>query len=115
MEIKLPGKFYPPAGLCFKMHCVGTAIIASKATSWQQQNYLVPIAEGNHVTTLVWSKTGMGAHFYFPQTALIAVTDDEFIVSGTKSFVTNGGHAVLMWLPTRRLDWPHRTTSVWGQ
>jgi alkylation response protein AidB-like acyl-CoA dehydrogenase len=72
---------------------VGTGVIAAKATPWQQQNYLVPIAEGRHITTLALSETGTGAHFYFPQTALIAVTDDEFIVSGTKSFVTNGGHA----------------------
>jgi alkylation response protein AidB-like acyl-CoA dehydrogenase len=87
------GKSYSSAGLCFGMHCVGTGIIAAKATHWQQQNYLVPIAEGNHITTLALSETGTGAHFYFPQTALIAVTEDEFIVSGTKSFVTNGGHA----------------------
>lgn len=87
------GKAYSSAGLCFGMHCVGTAVIAAKATHWQQQNYLVPIAEGNHITTLAVSETGTGAHFYFPQTALIAVTDEEFIVSGTKSFVTNGGHA----------------------
>lgn len=87
------GKSYSSAGLCFGMHCVGTAVMASKATQWQQQNYLVPIAEGRHITTLALSETGTGAHFYFPQTALIAVTEDEFIVSGTKSFVTNGGHA----------------------
>ncbi len=87
------GKSYSSAGLCFGMHCVGSAVMASKATQWQQQNYLVPIAEGRHITTLALSETGTGAHFYFPQTALIAVTEDEFIVSGTKSFVTNGGHA----------------------
>lgn len=87
------GKSYSSAGLCFGMHCVGTAVIAAKATGWQQQNYLVPIAEGNHITTLALSETGTGAHFYFPQTSLLAVTEDEFIVSGTKSFVTNGGHA----------------------
>ena len=87
------GKSYSSAGLCFGMHCVGTAVIASKATDWQQQNYLVPIAEGKHITTLALSETGTGAHFYFPQTSLIAVTEEEFIVAGTKSFVTNGGHA----------------------
>jgi len=87
------GKGYSSAGLCFGMHCVGTAVIAAKATGWQQENYLVPIAEGKHITTLALSEMGTGAHFYFPQTPLIAVTDDEFLVSGNKSFVTNGGHA----------------------
>lgn len=87
------GKSYSSAGLCFGMHCVGSAVIAAKATELQQQNYLIPIAEGNHITTLAVSETGTGAHFYFPQTALIAVMEEEFIVSGVKSFVTNGGHA----------------------
>jgi len=87
------GKSYSSAGLCFGMHCVGTAMIASKATEWQQQEYLVPIAEGKHITTLAASEVGTGAHFYFPQTPLIAVTEDDYLISGTKSFVTNGGHA----------------------
>lgn len=87
------GKSYSSAGLCFGMHCVGTAMIASKATQWQQQEYLVPIAEGKHITTLAVSEVGTGAHFYFPQTPLIALTDDDYLVSGKKSFVTNGNHA----------------------
>lgn len=87
------GKSYSSAGLCFGMHCVGTAVIAAKATSWQRDQYLVPIAEGKHITTLALSETGTGAHFYFPQTPLIAVTEDEFLVTGDKSFVTNGAHA----------------------
>ncbi len=87
------GKAYSSAGLCFGMHCVGTAVIAAKATKLQQEQYLEPIARGEHITTLALSEDGTGAHFYFPQTPLIAVTENEFLVSGTKSFVTNGGHA----------------------
>jgi alkylation response protein AidB-like acyl-CoA dehydrogenase len=87
------GKAYSSAGLCFGMHCVGTAVIAAKATEWQQKQYLEAIAAGKHITTLALSETGTGSHFYFPQTPLIAVTDDDFVVSGAKSFVTNGGHA----------------------
>ncbi len=30
--------------MCFAMHCVGTAVIAAKATDWQKQAYLEPIA-----------------------------------------------------------------------
>lgn len=87
------GKAYSSAGLCFGMHCVGTAVIAAKATGWQQQNYLEVIAQGKHITTLALSESGTGVHMYFPQTSLIAVTDNELIVNGTKTFVTNGGHA----------------------
>ncbi|WP_026632166.1 acyl-CoA dehydrogenase family protein [Dyadobacter alkalitolerans] len=28
------GKAYSSAGLCYGMHCVGTAVIAAKATDW---------------------------------------------------------------------------------
>jgi alkylation response protein AidB-like acyl-CoA dehydrogenase len=86
-------KAYSSAGLCFGMHCVGTAVIAAKATEWQQKNYLEAIAEGRHITTLALSEPGTGAHFYFPQTSLVPASPVEFIVNGTKSFITNGGHA----------------------
>jgi alkylation response protein AidB-like acyl-CoA dehydrogenase len=87
------GQSYSSAGLCFGMHCVGSAVIAAKATEWQQKQYLEAIAAGEHVTSLALSEAGTGAHFYFPQTPLIALTEEEFLVSGVKSFVTNGGHA----------------------
>lgn len=82
----------PSSALCFGMHCVGTAVIAAKATKHQQERYLRPIAEGRHVTTLALSESGSGAHFYLPETRLVP-DNKHFIVSGTKRFVTNGGHA----------------------
>lgn len=87
------GKGYASAGLCFGMHCVGSAVIAAKATPWQQENYLVPIAAGRHITSLALSEPGTGAHFYFPQTSLLPVSTNEFISNGAKTFVTNGGRA----------------------
>lgn len=78
--------------MCFAMHCVGTAVIAARATDWQKEAYLEPIAQGRHVTTLALSEPGTGAHFYLPETA-IHPEDDAFRLDGTKSFVTNGGHA----------------------
>jgi isovaleryl-CoA dehydrogenase len=82
----------PSTALCFAMHCVGTAVIAAKATDFQKERYLVPIARGEHITTLALSEPGTGSNFYLPQTALTREGDD-FLVRGTKSFVTNGGHA----------------------
>jgi alkylation response protein AidB-like acyl-CoA dehydrogenase len=87
------GKGYASAGLCFGMHCVGTAVIAAKATDWQKTNYLEPIAKGLHLTTLSLSEQGTGAHFYFPQTSLMPLSGSDFLINGTKTFVTNGGHA----------------------
>ena len=82
----------PSLGLCYAMHCVGTACIAARATPEQTERYLVPIAEGRHITTLALSEPGSGAHFYIPETRLTP-EGDGFRADGIKSFVTNGGHA----------------------
>ena len=87
------GKAYSSAGLCFGMHCVGTAVMAAKATNWQQKQYLEPIARGEHITSLALSEPGTGAHFYFPQTALVPLSPKEFLINGFKTFITNGSHA----------------------
>jgi isovaleryl-CoA dehydrogenase len=92
MATEMIGRACPSAALCFGMHCVGTAVIAAKATPFQQENYLRPIAAGRHITTLALSESGSGAHFYLPETTL--TTDgDDLLVEGTKQFVTNGAHA----------------------
>lgn len=87
------GQVCSSTALCFGMHCVGTAVIAAKATPDQQERYLAPIARGEHLTTLALSEPGSGAHFYLPRTTLSRAEDDAFLVSGIKSFVTSGGHA----------------------
>jgi isovaleryl-CoA dehydrogenase len=81
------------SALCFGMHCVGTAVIAAKATPRQVERYLRPIAEGRHITTLALSESGSGAHFYFPQTTLARDPGGGYVVEGGKQFVTNGGCA----------------------
>ncbi|MBI2013416.1 MAG: acyl-CoA/acyl-ACP dehydrogenase [Candidatus Colwellbacteria bacterium] len=86
------GKVDPSCALCFGMHCVGTAVIAAKATPYQEENYLKPIAEGKHITTLALSESGSGAHFYFPETKLTK-SGKKFLANGEKDFITNGGYA----------------------
>lgn len=86
------GRACPSSALCFGMHCVGTAVIAAKATSYQTDHYLRQIAQGKHITSLSLSESGTGANFYLSETTL--KSDGEyFLVNGTKQFVTNGGHA----------------------
>lgn len=92
LATELIGKACPSSALCFGMHCVGTAVIAAKATAYQQQHYLRAIADGKHVTTLALSESGNGAHFYLPETSL-RLDDRHYVVQGTKQFVTNGSHA----------------------
>lgn len=80
------------AGLCYGMHCVGTAVIAAKATPAQRERYLEPIARGQHITTLALSEPGSGSFFFYPSAAL-SRAPHGFTLDGTKSFVTNGSHA----------------------
>ncbi len=80
------------AALCFAMHCVGTAVLAAKPTDAQRDRYLLPIARGEHLTTLALSEPGSGAFFFYPETTL-EPTPGGFRLTGTKSFVTNAAHA----------------------
>lgn len=80
------------SAMCFGMHCVGSAVIAAKPTNHHRERYLRPIAAGDHITTLALSEAGSGVHFYLPETELRR-DGDEFVVRGTKQFVTNGSHA----------------------
>ncbi|MBD1936227.1 acyl-CoA dehydrogenase family protein [Microcoleus sp. FACHB-68] len=79
--------------LCFGMHSVGAAVLAAKATPYQQERYVEPICEGKHLTTLALSEPGSGAHFYLPQCQLTVESPAMFRVNGQKSFITNGGYA----------------------
>jgi alkylation response protein AidB-like acyl-CoA dehydrogenase len=86
------GRHCASSALCFGMHCVGSAVIAAKATDDQVERLLRPISAGEHLTTLALSEPGTGAQFYLPRTEFTAA-DGGYRVTGTKSFVTNGGHA----------------------
>jgi alkylation response protein AidB-like acyl-CoA dehydrogenase len=78
--------------LCFGMHSVGAAVISAKATPDQRERYLEPISSGRHITTLALSEPGSGVHFHYPMLR-IRNGGDGYVISGSKSFVTNGGHA----------------------
>lgn len=100
------GRTCASTALCYGMHCVGTAVIAAKATPDQQERYLEPICAGKHLTTLALSEPGTGSHFYLPQTQLRELSADTYQVTGTKSFVTNGSHADSYVISTVAAD-PH--------
>jgi len=87
------GKECASTALCFGMHCVGSAVIAAKATPFQQQHFLEPIVRGEHLTTLAISEPGSGSHLYLTQTECIEAGSGQFRITGTKAFVTSGGHA----------------------
>lgn len=86
------GRACSSTAMCYAMHCVGTAVIAAKATPDHRDRYLVPIADGRHVTTLALSEAGSGSHLYLAETALVR-DGASYVVDGTKQFVTNAGRA----------------------
>lgn len=86
------GRACPSTAMCFGMHCVGTAVIAARTNPLHDERFLVPIADGRHVTTLALSEAGTGANFFLAETALTR-RDGELLVEGEKQFVTNGGEA----------------------
>jgi isovaleryl-CoA dehydrogenase len=80
------------SAICYGMHCVGSAVIAAKATKHHTEKYLKPIARGEHITTLSLSEAGTGAQFYFPEMDMVR-EQENFRLNGTKQFVTNAGFA----------------------
>lgn len=83
------GRACGSTAMCYLMHNCGTMMIVSRATPYQQEQYLKPIARGEKIGTLAFSETGNGAHFYNPEIRGIKA-EDHYILSGEKSFVTNG-------------------------
>jgi len=86
------GRACGSTAMCFGMHSVATKVLAAKATAYQEEHYLRPIAEGRHITSLALSEPGTGVHFFFPRAHFVAESD-HFRLDGQKSFVTNGGFA----------------------
>lgn len=78
--------------MCFGMHSVAAKVLAAKATPEQEERFLLPIARGEHITSLALSEASTGAHFFLP-TSQFRSDGDSFIISGNKSFVTSGGYA----------------------
>ncbi len=79
--------------ICYGMHCVGSSVISVNATEEQQDKFITPICNGQHITSLSLSESGSGAHFYLPQSTLEQIDEDQYLLNGTKAFVTNGGQA----------------------
>jgi len=86
------GRACASTSLCFGMHGVASAVLASKATDLQRERFLQPIVDGVHLTTLALSEPSSGSSFWIPTTTLVA-RSDSIVLDGFKSFVTNGGRA----------------------
>ncbi len=86
------GRHCASTSICFGMHLVASAVVGAKATAWQEQEYLRPIAAGEHLSTLALSEPGTGSEFWLPQCRMQS-DSGTLRITGTKSFVTNATHA----------------------
>jgi isovaleryl-CoA dehydrogenase len=93
VEMEL-GRGCASTAMCFLMHTCGAALIASKATLEQGEAWLRRAAAGEYLATLAFSERGTGAHFYSPELG-VKRQNGSVVLSGRKSFITNGGHAHL--------------------
>jgi alkylation response protein AidB-like acyl-CoA dehydrogenase len=78
--------------LCFAMHSVGAAVLAARVGKDRADKFLVPIAEGRHVTAISLSEPGVGADYFFPHCSLHR-EGGELVIDGHKAMITNGGRA----------------------
>ena len=86
------GRHCSSTAMCFGMHSVAAKVIAAKATAHHEEQFLRPIAEGRHITSLALSEPGTGIHFFIPSTEYRR-DGDCIVLDGEKSFVTSGSHA----------------------
>lgn len=86
------GKSCSSTAMCFGMHSVAAKVLATKATGYQENHFLRPIAEGRHISSLALSEPGTGSQFFLPRTRFDAA-GDQIVLNGQKSFVTSGGRA----------------------
>lgn len=78
-------------GMVFLMHQVTAAVIA-RGGGQAAAELLPAMASGEAIGTLAFSERGTGAHFYAPELRAVR-SDGSLELTGSKSFVTSGGHA----------------------
>lgn len=88
------GQACSSTAMVFLMHSVAAATLQAKANEEQARKYLRPIAEGRLLTTLAFSESGSGAHFYAP-VSQARRDGNGYVLDADKSFVTSAGEADL--------------------
>lgn len=85
-------QFDASTALCYMMHNVASATVATFGTKKQKDEFLPQIAKGEATMALAYSESGSGTHFGSPD---ITETDagSERILKGRKSFVTSAQEA----------------------
>ena len=83
------------------MHYCATAVIAAKGSDRLKQQFLPACARGENISTLAFSETGSGGHFYMPVSE-VSQSNGRKTLSASKSFVTSAGEADSYVVSTRK-------------
>jgi len=74
------------------MHFCATAVIAAQGSDALKEKILPAVARGQHLSTLAFSESGSGGHFYIPVSEVVANGAGKHL-SASKSFVTSANEA----------------------
>lgn len=76
-------------GFSVASHVIVAFLPLLYGTEEQKEKYLVPLAEGKHMSAFALTEPGAGTDV-MAATSLAVLDGDEYVINGTKSFITNG-------------------------
>lgn len=91
-SVETQAQYCASTAMIMLMHYCATAVIASKGSDALKKQILPAAARGAHLSTLAFSETGSGGHFYVPVSEVVKSAPGKHL-SALKSFVTSAGEA----------------------
>jgi len=90
--------------------------IEKLGTEEQKQRFLVPLAKGKLIGAFALTEPGAGCDGAAQETTMV-LDGDEYIVDGTKNFITNGGFAdvIVLFGMTDKSQGYRGTTRFWSR
>ncbi len=76
-------------GFSVASHVIVAFLPLLYGTEEQKEKYLVPLAEGKHMSAFALTEPGAGTDV-MAATSLAVLDGDEYVINGTKTFITNG-------------------------
>src|ERR1700722_5892254 len=85
-------KYCSSPAMIMLMHYCATAVISAKGSDALKRQILPATARGEHLSTLAFSESGSGGHFYIPISEVSQNGSGKHLTA-SKSFVTSAGEA----------------------
>ena len=90
--VETQAQYCSSTAMIMLMHYCGIAVIVAKGSEALKQQVLPAAARGEHLSTLAFSESGSGAHFYAPVSEVSKNGSGKHLTA-SKSFVTSAGEA----------------------